>query len=141
MQAFQSWKENCGKSRQNNPSCWCDIQSGRQTVKPQCAKSPQFLASDRSETSYSVHPSTSFAIVYPGFVTTTLLFCLSEMGEIACFVFCAEHAVSSVCCVRSVCSVCSVRSRITDHLQFRVGQETPGSLTDFMSHHPIIKLT
>ena len=61
MQAFQSWKENCGKSRQNNPSCWCGIQSGRQTVKPQCAKSPQFLASDRSETSYSVHPSSSCA--------------------------------------------------------------------------------
>ena len=104
-QAFQSWNEKFGEARPKPSVLLRGIQSGGKQRKPQCAKSPQFLSSpDRFQTSYSVHPSTSFAIVYPGFVTTALLFCLSEMGESVCFVFCAEHAVCAVCAVCTQCA-------------------------------------
>ena len=145
---------------QNHPSCWWHSITGVAGVafnqvgkqwKPQCAKSPQFLATDRFETSYSVHPSTSFALLlsHPHCV----FYLLYQRWE-KVYIHTA-HAVSSVLKVHSLCvrssvqCVCaasvrivrSVRSHITDHLEFRVGQEAPGSRTDFMSHHPIIKLT
>ena len=111
------------------PSVFCPPRSVHESIslpgkqwKPQCAKSPQFLATDRFWTSYSVHPSTSFARVYPSFVETSrfLLFSLSEMGEsihFACLcnsvyvvLQSAEHTtrtMSSVWGAFFVCTVCA----------------------------------
>ena len=134
-QAFQSWNEICGEARPKPSVLPVAFNQGGKQWKPHCAKSPPISATDRFQTSYSGHPSTSFATVLPSFVTTSL--CLlfiytSEMGEsvylhFACFVRFAKWRTYSSYSVCSVCSVCNVCCAKPHYGSFRIPGGTVGT--------------
>ena len=161
------------KPDQNNPSfvhlAAVAFNQGGKQWKPQCAKSPQFLSTDRFQTSYSDHPSTSFASLplFCHFLTVSSILCIRDGRKCTLCLFCVIHCamksfaecstysiqcivffVCSVHCAVSTvhCTVCIMQCARPHYGSFRIpagtlGQETPGCRTDFMSHHPIIKLT
>lgn len=119
-QAFQSWNENCGEALgtktirlSSTSSAAMAFNQGGKQWKPQCAKSPQFLSTDRFQTSYSNNPSTSFASLplFCHFLTVSSILCIRDGRKCTLCLFCVIHcALSAVGIVYN--AVCEAALRI-----------------------------